>query len=70
QVNFEDFAIFASNWGGAGESSEDWLFDGVTSTCTDAGDPDSDYSLEPAPNGSRINMGAYGNTIHASKSPL
>ena len=32
----------------------------------DAGDPDSDYDEEPEPNGSRINMGAYGNTEMAT----
>ncbi len=40
-----------------------------TSPCINAGDPHSDYSFEPAPNGSRINMGAYGNTRQASRSP-
>lgn len=37
-----------------------------TSPCIDAGDPDDDYSNEPAPNGGRINMGAYGNTADAA----
>lgn len=32
----------------------------------DAGSPADPYPLEPAPNGSRINMGAFGNTIHAA----
>jgi hypothetical protein len=32
----------------------------------DAGDPSSDWSNEPRPNGGRINMGAYGNTSEAS----
>ena len=45
-----------------------WVTDGVTSPCVDAGDPASDYASEPLPNGSRINMGAYGNTAQASKS--
>ena len=31
----------------------------------DTGDPDSDYSNEPNPNGGRVNMGAYGNTPEA-----
>ncbi|MEW6622969.1 MAG: S-layer homology domain-containing protein [Bacillota bacterium] len=44
--------------------------DTVTSPCIDAGDPASDYSNEPTPNGGRINMGAYGNTVWASKSPV
>ncbi|MCP4614258.1 MAG: DUF1080 domain-containing protein, partial [Planctomycetes bacterium] len=39
-----------------------------SSLCIDSGDPNSDYSLEPQPNGSRINMGAYGNTPEATTS--
>ncbi|MCH7918451.1 MAG: right-handed parallel beta-helix repeat-containing protein [Planctomycetes bacterium] len=42
--------------------------DPVTSPCIDAGDPASDFSQEESPNGSRINMGAYGGTPFASKS--
>ncbi|RKY55747.1 MAG: hypothetical protein DRP89_02660, partial [Candidatus Neomarinimicrobiota bacterium] len=38
----------------------------VTSPCLNAGDPASDYSNEPEPNGNRINMGAYGNTSEAA----
>ena len=45
-----------------------WVNDDVTSLCIDAGDASSDYTNEPQPNGGRINMGAYGNTIYASKS--
>ena len=37
-----------------------------SSPAIDAGDPSSDYSLEPQPNGGRINMGAYGNTSEAT----
>ncbi len=36
------------------------------SPCIDAGDPLSDFSLEPEPNGGRVNMGAYGNTPQAA----
>ncbi len=36
------------------------------SPCIDAGDPSSDFSKEPRPNGGRINMGAYGNTPEAA----
>jgi hypothetical protein len=43
-----------------------WVLDNVTSPCIDAGNPDDDYSNERVPNGDRINMGAYGNTIYAS----
>ena len=35
----------------------------------DAGDPASDVGVEPLPNGERINLGAYGGTLQASKSP-
>ena len=39
------------------------------SPAVDAGDPADDYSQEPAPNGARINMGAYGNTPEAAVTP-
>ncbi len=45
-----------------------WVIDDVTSPCIDAGDPNSDWILEPWPNGERINMGAYGDTAVSSKS--
>ncbi|OGV64337.1 MAG: hypothetical protein A2498_02040 [Lentisphaerae bacterium RIFOXYC12_FULL_60_16] len=45
-----------------------WVKDVTNSPCLDAGDPASDYSLEPPFNGGRINLGAYGNTRQASKS--
>jgi len=45
------------------------LTDSVTSPCINSGDPLSDYQSEPAPNGARVNMGCYGNTRHASRSP-
>ena len=45
-----------------------WVIDSEHSPCIDAGDPSSDYSNEPSPNGGRINMGAYGDTAEASKS--
>jgi len=45
-----------------------WVVDEVHSPCIDTGDPNSNYSLEPDPNGGRVNMGAYGNTAEASKS--
>ena len=48
--------------------SESWVIDNVTSLCIDAGDPNSLVGDEPAPNGDRINMGAYGGTAEASKS--
>lgn len=36
------------------------------SNAIDAGDPESDFANEPDPNGARVNLGAYGNTPHAS----
>jgi len=44
--------------------------DPETSPCVNAGDPFSAFGLEPLPNGGRINMGAYGNTLQASKSNI
>lgn len=40
------------------------------SPCIDAGDPASDYSNEPIPNGGRINLGPYGNTPEAARSGI
>lgn len=48
-------------------STSAWVTDEVTSRCVDGGDAASSYSNEPAPNGGRINIGAYGNTPEASK---
>ena len=41
--------------------------DPVTSPCIDAGDPGDPVGDEPAPNGGRVNMGAYGGTVEASR---
>jgi hypothetical protein len=46
-----------------------WVIDDVTSPCIDTGDPSIQNELEPLTNGGIINMGAYGGTIEASKSP-
>ena len=43
-----------------------WVVDSQHSPCIDAGDPSSRHSSEPNPNGSRINLGAHGNTRRAS----
>jgi len=56
----------AGRWDPATRS---WVNDNVTSLCIDAGDPSSDVADEPQPNGQRIDMGAYGGTDQASKSP-
>ena len=47
----------------------DWVKDDVTSPCIDAGDTNSDWTVELWPHGKRINMGAYGGTPEASMSP-
>jgi hypothetical protein len=66
-VDFADYAILADNWM---KKAAVWTYtDTETSPCIDTGDPGYDYTLEPEPNGDRINMGAYGNTPQASKSP-
>jgi predicted outer membrane repeat protein len=46
-----------------------WVIDGQSSLCIDAGNPGCPPANEPPPNGDRINMGAYGGTDEASKSP-
>ena len=45
-----------------------WTRDALTSPCIDKGDKADAVGAEPSPNGSRINMGAYGGTTQASKS--
>jgi hypothetical protein len=68
-------------WPGEGNINRDpkfvnpfrWPYDlhlQSTSPCVNAGDPFADYSLEPAPNGNRINMGAYGGTEEATCSDI
>ncbi len=46
-----------------------WTGDGADSPCLDHGDPRLPFGLETAPNGGRVNLGAYGNTQEASRSP-
>jgi len=46
-----------------------WVYDDVTSPCIDTGDPDIPIAFEPFLNGAIINLGAYGGTAEASKSP-
>ena len=43
---------------------DDWI-----SPCIDAGNPNDHFEAELEPDGDRINMGAYGGTPYASKSP-
>ena len=43
--------------------------DAVQSPAIDRGDPTTPYANEPADNGQFVNLGAFGNTAQASKSP-
>jgi len=45
-----------------------WTKDSVHSPCIDAGNPKAEVGGEPAPNGRRVNIGAYGGTAQAAKS--
>lgn len=55
-------------WTQSHKAKGEWVYDDVVSPCIDRGDPSSDFSSEPYPNGDRIDIGAYGNTTEASKS--
>jgi hypothetical protein len=50
-----------SGWGS-------WLSDEACSPCVDAGDPASACGNEPTPSGGVLDLGAYGNTLEASRS--
>ncbi len=50
-------------------TTQDWVQDDATSPCVDAGFADTPVANEPAPNGSRVNLGVYGGTTEASMSP-
>jgi hypothetical protein len=56
------------NYVGGYFSGGTWGASLTNSPCIDVGDTNSSYALEPAPNGRRVNMGAYGNTAVASLS--
>ena len=62
-----DFHVLSKN-GRFDPSSGEFVSDGIDSPAIDAGNPSSDFSKEPEYNGSRINLGCYGNTAEASKS--
>ena len=62
-----DFHIQSTN-GRFNPLNGQFVNDNANSPAIDAGNPSSDYSNEPAPNGGRVNLGRYGNTAEASKS--
>lgn len=51
------------------QAGGNWVQDTMHSPCIDAGDPADPVGQEPVPNEGIINMGAYGGTNRASKSP-
>lgn len=52
-------------------ASSRWVIDNITSRCIDAGNPGSPLGGEPcSPLNKRLNMGAYGGTAEAGKTPL
>lgn len=51
--------------------SNSWLVDAISSLCIDAGNPGRTLGNEArTPRNKRINMGAYGGTVAASKTPI
>jgi hypothetical protein len=50
-------------------ASGSWVQDAVTSPAIDAGDPAGPVGQEPLPHGGVVNMGVYGGTAEASRSP-
>ncbi len=65
-VNAADYHL-QSVYGRWNPQAHVWVIDTNHSPCIDAGDPKDAVGNEPAPNGGRINMGAYGGTRQASK---
>ncbi len=49
-------------------NTEIYVTDSQSSLCIDRGDVNSSFSLEPSPNGNRINIGRFGGTSQASLS--
>jgi len=59
----------SGRWSSVENDSEgEWVVDNVHSPCIDSGRPNSEYLMEPEPNGHAVDMGIYGNTCYASKS--
>ena len=53
----------------AGRWNGKWVQDAETSPLVDAGDPETDCGSEEEPNGGLVNIGLYGGTKFASKTP-
>lgn len=63
----EDYHLMSS--GGRFDSVSGWVYDAISSPLIDAGAPNAEFIEEPQPNGSRKNIGRYGNTPQASRTP-
>jgi len=69
-VDFNDLTLLLENYL-AGYARGAWVYDDVTSPCIDTGNAGCPLRDEPNDaNNVRINMGAYGGTAEASKTPL
>lgn len=67
-VDIGDLYLFIEQYLTAGDGY--WICDSVTSRCIDAGNPGSQLTYEPSDGVNvRVNMGAYGATSEASKTP-
>ena len=64
-----DFHVQSAN-GRFDPSTGQFVSDGANSPAIDAGNLSSNFSNEPEPNGGRVNLGCYGNTVEASKSAV
>jgi parallel beta-helix repeat protein len=51
-------------------AGDNYQLTNLTSTSIAAGNPASAYSAEPAPNGGRIELGAYGDTAQSAQAPV
>ena len=67
-TNAFDFHLL-SQGGRWNAATRKWVKDKETSPLVDAGAPDTDFSAEPSPNGGKANIGLYGGTEFASKTP-
>ncbi|MHC4389108.1 MAG: right-handed parallel beta-helix repeat-containing protein, partial [Planctomycetota bacterium] len=59
------------SWAGRWDpNTQSWVYDAGTSLCIDAGNPGSPLVMEPNhPENVRVNMGTYGGTAQASRTP-
>lgn len=65
---FQIWDFHEKSTGGRFSALDDWIIDSATSPCVNSGNPADSAANEPAPNGGRVNMGAYGGGAQASKS--